>query len=131
MAARRPAALAAALALAGCAHQPPPPPPVATIAPPVRPKPRPEQPQELPIELVGLNQADVKAILGAPADQTDQGTSQSWTYHAPHCTVALTFFFDVSRNGFFVLDRQVTGTNGSEKAAQRCLKQLRAARAVG
>lgn len=125
-----------ALLAAGCAHKPPPAPPPAQAKPDLPPLPRakpeahahpvpPAAPPGPDIVLVGLSQSEIQSVLGDPADRVEQGAGQSWTYRAPHCKVELTFFFDVSRNDFYALDRHVEGTDGSEKAAQRCLRQIR------
>jgi len=129
------AAAAAILLAGGCAHHQAPPPaptPVAVEMPPIpRPKPEtrphpPAPPAPSPdVNLVGLAKGDIEATLGEPAAKAEQGTSQSWTYRSQRCTVEVTLFLDVSRNDFYALDRRVDGTDGSEKAAQRCLKQIR------
>lgn len=127
---------AVTLVLGGCAHKPPPAPPPAPahveLPPLPRPKPEahahpnPPPPAQGPdIVLVGASQAEIQSALGEPTDRVEQGAGQSWTYRGPHCKVDLTFFFDVSRNDFYALDSHIEGTDGSEKAAQRCLKQIR------
>jgi hypothetical protein len=131
---------AAALLASGCAHHPPPAPapaPAAIDLPPL-PRPKPEThahpaPPPAPspdIVLVGLNRADIEAALGEPSTLVEQGASQSWSYRGTRCKVELTLFFDVSRNDFYALDRRIDGTDGTEKAAQRCLKQIRDAHAA-
>lgn len=124
-----------ALLASGCAHQPPPPAPKpqASNLPPL-PRPKPEaHPHVAPpppanpadIVLVGLDRTDIEAALGEPENRVEQGASQSWSYRGPHCKLEITLFFDVSRNDFYALDRRIDGTDGTEKAAQRCLRQIR------
>jgi hypothetical protein len=126
----------AVLILGACAHKPPdvPKPVPAAVELPPLPRPKPEthaHPNPPPVAqgpdiiLVGASQAEIQSVLGEPSDRVEQGAGQSWTYRASHCKVDLTFFFDVSRNDFYALDRHIEGTDGSEKAAQRCLKQIR------
>ena len=127
---------AVALVVGGCVHKPPPPPPPQPAAIELPPLPRakpethahPNPPPPAPgpdLVLVGLSQAEIVAALGEPTLRSEEGSGQSWSYHGPHCKVDLTFFYDVSRSDFYALDRQVDGTDGSEKAAQRCLRQIR------
>jgi len=133
---RMSAILAVAVLAGGCAHKPPPPPapkPIVANLPPI-PRPKPEThahpappPATAPadIVLIGLNRADIEAVLGEPDSRVEQGASQSWSYRGQKCGVDITLFFDVSRNDFYALDRRVDGTDGTEKAAQRCLRQIR------
>ena len=127
--------LAVALLVGGCAHNPPPPPapkPVAASLPPI-PRPKPESHAHPPappaaspdIVLVGLDRADIESVLGEPESRVEQGASESWSYRSLKCKVDITLFFDVSRNDFYALDRHIDGTDGTEKAAQRCLRQIR------
>ena len=127
---------AIALVASGCTHKPPPPPPPRPAAIELPPLPRakpevhahPNPPPTAPapdIVLVGLSQAEIIAAIGEPISRTDQGSGQSWSYHGPHCSVDLTLFYDVSRSDFYALDRHIDGTDGSEKAAQKCLRQIR------
>jgi len=133
--------MAAAIFLAGCqrsapqsaivssptrvAEAPAPPPP-----PPIRRPPAAVQPAPPDLVLVGLSQSDMRKLLGPPAEQADTGAGQSWTYRGVGCVVRLTFFFDVSRNDFYAIDRSVSGTDGTERAAQRCLRKIQSPVAV-
>jgi hypothetical protein len=134
------AAIATALFAAGCTRPSPqaslPAPPPQLLPPRVAPAPRPPKPAPRrgtspEIKLVGLSRGEVRNLLGEPAEQTDTGPALTWTYRTRRCSVALTFYFDVSRNDFFALGRSVAGTDGTEAAAQRCLKQMEDRRGIG
>lgn len=63
-----------------------------------------------PVAVVGLSQQEVRRLLGPPETEAGQGPSQTWTYRAEDCAVAIGFFFDVTRNGFFALsERSLAG----------------------
>jgi hypothetical protein len=131
-------AITAALVAAGCTRPPAPvassrsPPRAIAPAPsPARPAPPPSPHKQAtqPIQLVGMSEADIQQLLGPPSQQADDGPAHTWTYRSSRCAIVLTLYFDISRNGFFALGRQVSGTDGSEKAEQRCLQRIQAGRA--
>jgi hypothetical protein len=126
--------VALALPLLGCAGtaKPKPPPPVAaTIVPPApdKPKPKPKRPHKphvaaAPVALIGLSEAKTNSLLGTPESQVNVGPSQVWTYRVVGCSLTLTFFLDVTDNEYDALSRSITGTDGSEKQAQHCIRQI-------
>lgn len=74
--------------------------------------------------VVGLSEAKTQALLGVADSEVNVGPSQVWTYRAIGCTLTLTFFLDVTANEYDALSRSVTGTDGSEKQAQHCIRQI-------
>src|SRR5882724_7833431 len=80
------------------------------------------------IELIGLSQPQAVELFGTPSEQTDRDGGKSWTWRAPRCAVELLFYLDLSRNDYYVLDRRVFGTDGSEREAQLCLRKLQHAK---
>jgi hypothetical protein len=126
----------ALLALTGCAKQVPPvveaplPPPVVepTPLPPVTkpppPKPAAPVPPAADIELIGMSQPQVAETLGEPAERQDNNPGQTWIYRAGKCTVEVLFLLDVTRNDQFVVDRSITGTEGTPRADQLCLQRI-------
>jgi hypothetical protein len=122
------------LPLLGCATKPkppaPPPPPVAVAPTPIvkrLPKPKHAHKPHVaaaPIVVIGESEAKIQALLGIPDSQVSVGPSQVWTYRAVGCTLVLTFFLNVTDNEYDALGRSVTGTDGSEKQAQHCIRLI-------
>ena len=121
------------LPLLGCANppKPVPPPPVVVAAPPplAKPKAKPKHPHKAhvatpPVVLIGQSEAKAQSLLGMPDSRVNVGPSQVWTYRVVGCTLVLTFFLDVTDNEYDALGRSITGTDGSEKQAQHCIRQI-------
>jgi hypothetical protein len=70
-----------------------------------------------PLQLVGLSQFDVRQLLGPPTASSTKGAAVAWTYQRAGCTLAVEFYYDVTRNGFFALSQRRIGS-GEE---QGCL----------
>jgi hypothetical protein len=62
--------------------------------------------------------------LGEPQDQRDSNPGRLWTYRTNTCTVEVLFLLDMMRNDDFVVDHRVSGTDGSAKAEQACLRRI-------
>jgi hypothetical protein len=72
-----------------------------------------------PIRVVGLSQDAVRGLLGPPTAQFTQGPAQTWTYEGAGCRVEISFYYDVTRNGFFALSqRRPEGGDGSDCLAR-------------
>ena len=119
------------LGCAGAAKPKPAPPVVVAVAPPpvAKPKPKPKHPHKprvatAPVVLIGLSEAKATSLLGVPDTQVNVGPSQIWTYRVVRCSLALTFFLDVTDNEYDALSQSITGTDGSEKQAQHCIRQI-------
>ena len=95
-------------------------------APPAPPATKPET--ETPVAVIGLSQDDVRRAYGDPKERIDQGPSQAWIYKNATCTVEILFFLDVTRNGYYALDRKVSGTDGSDAANRACFLEIQNAR---
>jgi hypothetical protein len=127
------------LALAACATKQAPPPlpsppaPITHPAPvekpvkPLTPPPKPAAPGELaPPDLVltGLSRPDVSNLLGEAQEQRDSNPGRLWVYRSGTCTVEILFLLDIMRNDDFVVDHRVSGTDGTPKAEQACLRRI-------
>ena len=77
----------------------------------------------LPTTLVGMSQADVRALLGDPATAGQAGPAHTWTYRADTCSLTVRFFYDVTRTGFFALSEAAV-----PPPEQDCLARVRAQR---
>lgn len=114
----RPAASAAKPATAAVAA---PPPARPAAKPPVelnalRPAPRPAPggdsiatPLNGPPKLVGLSEDETAALLGRPAEETAQPPGKVWLYRAAGCQLAVHFFPDMEKGGFYALDYAAEG----------------------
>lgn len=122
----------------------PPAPPVIAPVPPPQPeksKPRPRPAAKAPlqpvtpapdatpaviIQVIGMSQDDLRTALGEPTERIDQGPGQAWIYKAPQCTVEVLFFLDVTRNGYYALDRKISVSG--DPAERACYAEIQNAR---
>jgi hypothetical protein len=113
-------------------------PPVVPTTKPLPPKPRipkpvakaPETPAApeptMLVHVVGMSQDDLRKTLGEPMERIDQGPGQAWIYKTPKCSVEILFFLDVTRNGYYALDRKLSVTG--DPAEQACYMDIQNAR---
>lgn len=97
-------------------------------APPPPPKPLPpadEEPSPLaadagetiPLQaLVGLDEAAVVGVLGAPAGRRREGAAQVWSYGGGACRLDLYFFRDLRSGGMHALAYRLDGPHPPEPA---------------
>ncbi|MHB1204881.1 MAG: hypothetical protein ACYCZX_04885 [Rhodospirillaceae bacterium] len=113
--------------------------PIPKPAPPKRAAPKPvakaPDPPEAPQpavtdqvigQVIGMSQDDLRKAFGEPAERLDQGPGQAWIYKTPSCTVEILFFLDVTRNGYYALDRKVSVTG--DPAERACYTDIQNAR---
>ena len=96
-------------------------PPAVVEAPPATPA----------IGVIGMSQDELRTALGEPAERIDQGPGQAWIYKTPSCTVEVMFFLDVTRNGYYALDRKVSGAapvDQNSPAERACYSEIQNAR---
>lgn len=101
--------------------------PVAPVS--LKPVPEPQEslppPFELPPpKLVGLSESEAVGLLGEPQARQEWAPARLWVYRAPDCELELSFFFDVSRNGFYILDVAARDSKGESDNRERCLRSL-------
>jgi hypothetical protein len=77
------------------------------------------------VNLVGLDERQVEAMLGPPTEQEDRPPAKTWRYRGERCTVDLALYPDVETRVFRTLSYEVV--TGEDTAAQerRCLAELR------
>jgi len=136
--------LVASLALAACETTPPEPPPSPVVPPspavaqPATPPAAPQKPSHpapvahppkgpapSPEELIGLDEAQVRELLGQPSAVNDDGLAHVLTYQARSCQLDVTFFMDMKSSDMKVLNYQWA----TPKKAKVCYRQLRKAHA--
>jgi hypothetical protein len=95
------------------------PPQVASVEPPPPTAPPP------PIEVLGLDPAGVRAILGEPAAQDDSPPAVMWRYSAGTCGLRIYFYQDFQSRELRALFLDVDGDDQSNQHKQSCLHSVR------
>ncbi|MGZ6254247.1 MAG: hypothetical protein ACXWM1_14400 [Candidatus Binataceae bacterium] len=75
-----------------------------------------------------MSQDDIRKTWGEPKERIAQGAGEAWVYKNTRCTLEIVFFLDVTRNGYYALDRKISGTDGTDLAARTCLTEIQNAR---
>ncbi|MGZ6205433.1 MAG: hypothetical protein ACXWMT_11015 [Candidatus Binataceae bacterium] len=96
--------------------------------PPTTPQPKPEAAPAPIAQVIGLSQDDIRKTWGEPKERIAQGAGEAWVYKNTRCTLEIVFFLDVTRNGYYALDRKISGTDGTDLAARTCLTEIQNAR---
>jgi hypothetical protein len=110
----------------GEAFGPPVPSEVYGPASPAQETPAEEAPADTrPIHITGMQDKDVRALLGEPSIQTGPSPGETWTYRSSGCEVELYLFPDVAKGGLHVLDYRVNGPGTSVEQQQACLRGIR------
>jgi hypothetical protein len=79
---------------------------------------------QLEERLIGLEESDVVALLGAPNSQHDQAPGKSWVYDNGRCTLDLSFYLDVQSRVFRTLAYEVTSHDNSAERRRLCVAEL-------
>src|SRR5262249_23511356 len=79
-------------------------------------------------QVIGLSQDDIRKTWGEPKERITHGAGEAWGYKNSRCTLEIVFFLDVTRNGYYALDRKISGTDGTDIAARACLTEIQNAR---
>ncbi|MFI4988961.1 MAG: hypothetical protein ACHQF3_16160 [Alphaproteobacteria bacterium] len=141
-----------ALALASCAAPPAPERPVAAAAPPAEPPqavhpPTPPgvnqeaalpplpvpPPRERPVDrimperLVGLSEADIRALIGEPGAVREEPPAVVWSYASAGCGLELSFYMDLASQTFRALTYELKPKAPHGLTGSTCLTSLRPA----
>jgi len=124
--------------------QPPPPapprkPPVpslvvlapATPVPIVTPDPEPLPPVANPDGLVGLDQPQVEALLGAPEQRSEAAPARIWHYAGRNCELEVYFYLDLKSQVMRALHYEVKSNEPSDPTRGRCFADLIAKHEAG
>lgn len=131
-----------ACALRDEASSPPPPPPSqpAAAAPAEKPAAAPAKPEKRvnaqttkhaktppasADELIGLDEAGVRKLLGPPAETRTDGAARILSYRSVGCTLEVIFFLDLKADDLRVLNYQWDGNK--TQIAKGCYSELRVA----
>lgn len=75
-------------------------------------------------ELVGLDFAAVRTMLGNPALEEIQPPATVWAYNGRGCVLNIFFYPDVDGGSYRALTYQVKGAEQTEELPQRCFVEL-------
>ena len=95
-----------------------PPPAEETPAPAIAPAPEPVAPK-----LVGLNEQELVATLGAPTERQDLMPGKLWRYQLPGCTVSVSLYPEVQTMIFRSLSYEVISNDDSPDGVRACLSR--------
>lgn len=84
------------------------------------------RPPAAPLELVGLDEDQLRATLGAPSEQAESAPGKVWRYERNSCVVEVSLYPDVQSLIFRVLKYEVTSDDDTAKGNSACLPERRA-----
>ena len=90
---------------------------------PLQPPPEPEPPSSLPAKLVGLNESQLLAVLGAPTESEARAPGKVWHYRKANCTLSISLYPEVQSQTFRSLAYEVTSNDDSASRKHDCLRQ--------
>lgn len=91
----------------------------ARTAPPPKPVPR-----FNPETLIGMNERETQALLGAPSSVRDQPPAKVWTYSAADCELNVIFYLDLESRLFRALNYEVESKTRTKRARQDCITEV-------
>jgi hypothetical protein len=74
-------------------------------------------------QLIGLDEASLRSLLGEPAATEETAPSKLWIYRHRQCTMNITLYPDVETRKFYALNYEVSGNDGSTRQ-QQCITQF-------
>jgi hypothetical protein len=74
-------------------------------------------------QLIGLDEASLRSLLGQPAATEEAAPSKLWIYRRRQCTMNITLYPDVETRKFYALNYEVSGNDGSTRQ-QQCITQF-------
>jgi hypothetical protein len=81
-------------------------------------------PQAPPVNLVGMGEEQVRALLGPPATEEDRPPGKVWRYRMGGCTLDLSLFPDVQTRKFGTLTYEVRSDDDTTEGKRICLADL-------
>ncbi|WP_148293710.1 hypothetical protein [Azospirillum sp. B4] len=78
------------------------------------------------VDLVGLDESQLQALMGPPSSQQDLAPGKEWLYRHGACTVDLTLYPDIKTQAYRVLSYEVTSDNDTGDRKRYCLADIRA-----
>jgi len=102
------------------------PPPAIRPAPPQPPAPRKHEESKppaagpVPVGLVGLDESQVRQLLGAPAAIEDHSPGKTWRFRRQDCVLSVALYPDVETRVFRTLSYEVTSDDNNAGSTQLC-----------
>ncbi len=81
------------------------------------------EPEPVAPKLVGLNEAQLEATLGAPTERQEIMPGRVWRYQLPGCTVSVSLYPDVQTMVFRSLSYEVTSNDDTPDGIRACLSR--------
>lgn len=79
-----------------------------------------------PVNLVGLDEDQLQAVLGPPNEEEDRSPAKTWRYRNGKCVVDLALYPDVENRVFRTLSYEVTTREDTAAEERLCLAELQA-----
>jgi len=76
--------------------------------------------QAAPVQLVGMNEGEVQALLGAPSMVEDNAPGKTWRFRKHDCVLSVALYPDVQTRVFRTLSYEVTSDDHNAGAKQLC-----------
>jgi hypothetical protein len=73
-----------------------------------------------PVQLVGMNEGEVQALLGAPSLVEDHAPGKTWRFRKNDCVLSVALYPDVQTRVFHTLSYEVTSDDHNAGAKQLC-----------
>lgn len=80
----------------------------------------PTQTAAAPVQLVGMNEGEVQALLGAPSMVEDHAPGKTWRFRKHDCVLSVALYPDVQTRVFRTLSYEVTSDDHNAGAKQLC-----------
>jgi glucose/arabinose dehydrogenase len=75
---------------------------------------------QAPVQLVGLNEGEVQALLGSPSMVEDNAPGKTWRFRKHDCVLSLALYPDVQTRVFRTLSYEVSSDDHNAGAKQLC-----------
>jgi hypothetical protein len=75
-------------------------------------------------KLIGLDQPQMRSLLGAPNTRAEAAPATIWRYNGRNCELAIYFYLDLQSQVMRALHYEVTPHDSSEHPGSRCLGDL-------
>ena len=102
----------------------PPVPPLAAVAdaPPVV-----APPPAQPLRLIGLDEAETRRLVGAPAEVVERAPAVVWAYESAGCRLELSFYMDLASQALRVLTTEAKPKGEPGLTGDACVGSVRTA----
>jgi hypothetical protein len=77
-----------------------------------------------PVNLVGLDEQELRKLLGPPAAEEDRPPGKLWRYRKGKCTLNLSLYPDVQTRKFGTLTYEVKSDDDTDEGKRTCLAEL-------